>query len=54
LQIQPVARIDLEKPAEAGGGIGGDGAPAGEDFTERASKKGQRASLRSIIRSMAR
>ena len=36
LEIQPAARINLEEPPEARGGVGGDGTPAGEDFAQAA------------------
>ena len=36
LQIEPVPWVYLEKPTEARRGVGGDGAPAGEDFTQTA------------------
>jgi len=36
LEIEPVSRVDLEEPAEACGGVGGDGTSAGEDFAQAA------------------
>ena len=36
LEIQPVAWIDLEEQAEARGGVGRDGTPAGKNFTQAA------------------
>ena len=42
LQIQPASRINLEEPPEARGGVGGDGAPAGENFTQAALRNAGR------------
>ncbi len=45
LKVQPVARVNPKKSAEAGGPVGGDGTSGGQDFTQAALDGFLRAGL---------